>query len=114
MRWRAKPGSGRCASLSGAELKRGDLYRVAGRGAEESEPAALFGFASVWRAYLACRRRKRGTAQAQRYEMAVLDQVENTAWALQQRCFSPSRSICFIARQPKAREIHLIQLLIQK
>jgi len=84
-------------------LKKDDLCRSR---TGESEPAALFGFASVWRAYLACRRRKRGTAQAQRYEMAVLDQVENTAWALQQRCFSPSRSICFIARQPKAREIH--------
>lgn len=70
--------------------------------ARESDTAALFGFASVWRAYLACRRRKRGTAQAQRYEMAVLDQAGNTAWALQQRCFSPSRSLCFIARQPKA------------
>jgi len=84
-------------------LKKDDLCRSR---TGESEPAALFGFSSVWRAYLACRRRKRGTAQAQRYEMAVLDQVENTAWALQQRCFSPSRSLCFIARQPKAREIH--------
>jgi len=82
--------------------------------AGESDTAAIFGFASVWRAYLACRRRKRGTAQVQRYEMAVLDQVENTAWALQQRCFTPSRSLCFIARQPKAREIRLVQLLIQK
>ncbi|CAK0774463.1 hypothetical protein CCP4SC76_5880009 [Gammaproteobacteria bacterium] len=85
-----------------------------GSRAAESDTAEIFGFASVWQAYLACRRRKRGTTQAQRYEMGVLDQVENTAWALQKRCFSPFRSLCFIARQPKAREIHLVQLIIQK
>ncbi|CAK0773623.1 RNA-directed DNA polymerase [Gammaproteobacteria bacterium] len=74
--------------------------------AAERDQAASFGFASVWRAWLACRRRKRGNRQAQRYELDLLDNIQNTALALQNRRFSPSRSSCFVARQPKAREIH--------
>ncbi|CAK0759781.1 RNA-directed DNA polymerase [Gammaproteobacteria bacterium] len=74
--------------------------------ARDRDQAAPFGFASVWRAWLACRRRKRGSRQAQLYELNLLDNIQDTALALQQRRFSPSRSYCFVARQPKAREIH--------
>lgn len=65
-----------------------------------------FSFTALWRAYRACRRRKAATPQAQRYALRLLDQLHDTAQALQQRCYTPARSLCFIARQPKAREIH--------
>jgi RNA-directed DNA polymerase len=74
--------------------------------AAESDNAGVFSFAAVYRGYLGCRRRKRGTANAQRYELRLLDNLVDTATALQNRTYAPSRSLCFIARQPKAREIH--------
>jgi RNA-directed DNA polymerase len=74
--------------------------------AVESGLVAPFSFAAVWQAYQACRRRKRGTANAQRYEMQLLDQLVGTTEMLQQHVYLPSRSITFVAQQPKAREIH--------
>jgi hypothetical protein len=61
--------------------------------------------AAPWTA-CSCRRRKRGTANAQRYEQRLLDHLVDTTQALQNRTYAPSRSLCFVARQPKAREIH--------
>ena len=73
---------------------------------ENADPEPCFGFAAVWRAYLACRRGKRGTANTQRYELRLLDHIVDTSSALQSRNYVPSRSICFVVKQPKAREIH--------
>ncbi len=66
----------------------------------------VFSFAALYRGYRQCRRRKRGTANAQRYEQGLLDHLVDTTAALQDRTYAPSRSLCFVARQPKAREIH--------
>lgn len=66
----------------------------------------VYRFAAVYEGYRACRRRKRGTAAAQRYELRLLDHLLDTAEALQSRQYAPSRSLCFVARLPKAREIH--------
>lgn len=57
------------------------------------------------RAYRACRRRKRGTRNAQRYEMSLLDHLVGTAQALSGRTWRPSRAVAFVVRRPKAREI---------
>jgi RNA-directed DNA polymerase len=59
-----------------------------------------------YRGYRQCRRRKRGTANAQRYEHRLLDHLVDTTRSLQDRSYAPSRSLCFVTRQPKAREIH--------
>ena len=45
----------------------------------------LFGFAALWRAYLACRRGKRRSASAQRHAQQVFDHLLGTAQALQSR-----------------------------
>jgi len=63
-------------------------------------------FKGLYQAYCDCRKRKRGTANAQRYEMRLLDNLFQTKAALQSRNYSPSRSIRFVAQKPKAREIH--------
>jgi hypothetical protein len=72
----------------------------------ESDAPSPFSLASLWRAYRACRRRKRGTANAQRYELRLLDNLLETLSALQDRSYVPSRAIAFVAKRPKAREIH--------
>ncbi len=63
-------------------------------------------FAGLYQAYRDCRKRKRGTANAQRYDMHLLDNLFQTEAALQSRSYSPSRSIRFVVKKPKAREIH--------
>jgi RNA-directed DNA polymerase len=74
--------------------------------AADSDTAVTFGFAATWQAYLACRRGKRGTGNAQRYELQLLDRIVDTVTALRSRCYVPSRSLCFVVKKPKAREIH--------
>ncbi|MBI4740916.1 MAG: RNA-directed DNA polymerase [Betaproteobacteria bacterium] len=78
--------------------------------AAESDPARAaaehpFGFAALYRAWLACRRGKRGTRKAQRYEMGLFDRLADTAQALQQHTWRPSRATRFVTLHPKPREI---------
>lgn len=72
----------------------------------ESAPDDLFCLERVYRAYRACRRRKRGAREVQRYEMALLDRLVETTDDLAARRWRPSRSVCFAVSRPKAREIH--------
>lgn len=67
--------------------------------------SAGFTLAAVYGAYRACRRRKRGTRNAQRYELGLLDHLVNTAQALSGRVWRPSRAMAFVVRRPKTREI---------
>ncbi len=60
----------------------------------------------LYTAYCQCRRHKRRTANAQHYEVALLDNLFATLEALHDRSYSPTRSLRFVARKPKAREIH--------
>ena len=66
---------------------------------------AAFTLAAVYGAYRACRRRKRATRNAQRYEIGLLDHLVDTAHALAGRVWRPSRAVAFVVRRPKAREI---------
>ncbi|CAK0761761.1 hypothetical protein CCP3SC15_270008 [Gammaproteobacteria bacterium] len=70
-----------------------------------SAGSEIFGLSAVYRAYRACRRRKRGTRNAQRYETCLLDRLVETAHALTRHTWRPSRTIAFVVRQPKAREV---------
>lgn len=74
--------------------------------AAESATQDLFRLEQVERAYRACRRRKRGAREVQRYEMTLLDRLVTTTDDLAARCWQPSRSVCFAVSRPKAREIH--------
>ncbi|MCL6584578.1 MAG: DUF1566 domain-containing protein [bacterium] len=66
---------------------------------------SLLSFRSVWRAYLDCRRRKRGTINALRFEGRLLDNLFGLAQDLQNGTYKPSRSVCFVTTSPKLREI---------
>ncbi len=66
----------------------------------------VFDLKPIYTAYKQCRRRKRHTSNAQRYEMCLLDNLWATVQRLKEHTWQPARSIFFIALKPKAREIH--------
>jgi RNA-directed DNA polymerase len=62
--------------------------------------------AELWQAWLACRRRKRGTRDCLRYSGRLLDHLDATRQALNAHSWRPSRARVFVTTRPKAREIH--------
>ncbi|OKY74308.1 MAG: hypothetical protein BM485_14395 [Desulfobulbaceae bacterium DB1] len=73
--------------------------------AAESDHGGLFGFPSLYAAYLACRKRKRKTANALRFEVDVLENQRSLGEELSSGSYRPSRSVCFVTSVPKLREI---------
>lgn len=65
----------------------------------------LLSFASVHDAYLDCRKRKRGTINALRFEYDLLENLTQLALDVQRGTYRPSRSVCFVTTSPKLREI---------
>jgi retron-type reverse transcriptase len=65
----------------------------------------IFSAAELHEAYLDCRRRKRGTANALRFEMNQAGHLLDLEAELNSGSFRPSRSVCFINLRPKPREI---------
>ncbi|MBI5675183.1 MAG: hypothetical protein HZC48_05030 [Nitrospirae bacterium] len=74
-------------------------------GAFGAESDRLYSFRSLHDAYVSCRRRKRNTINALRFEASLLDNLTDLSSSLQDGSYSPSRSVCFVAKQPKLREI---------
>ncbi|MFW2133992.1 RNA-directed DNA polymerase [Ectothiorhodospira haloalkaliphila] len=74
--------------------------------AAESEAAGIFSLRELWQAYEACRRRKRGTRDAQRYDQHLLNHLVDTRQALATRQWRPHPSTWFVTLRPKAREVH--------
>jgi RNA-directed DNA polymerase len=74
--------------------------------ARESDRASPFNLAAVYQAWRGCRRRKRGSRSAQRYEVRLLDNLVETRDALEARRWVPGRPVCFVTLRPKAREVH--------
>lgn len=62
-------------------------------------------FAGLYRHYINCRRNKRNTVNALKFEvrqeLALLDLLDE----LNNRTYTPGRSVCFVNRRPKLREI---------
>jgi len=65
----------------------------------------LFSFENLHRRYLACRRNKRNTANALRFEARQEENLLALAQALADHSYRPSRSVCFLCNRPKLREI---------
>ena len=65
----------------------------------------LLSFKSVHDAYMDCRRRKRGTINALRFEANLLENLFDLALELQNGSYRPARSVCFVTTRPKLREI---------
>jgi len=74
--------------------------------ASDSDAAGPFSFRELWRAYGACRRRKRSTRDAQRYDQHLLDHLVATQQALVEGEWRPHRAQWFVSVRPKVREVH--------
>jgi retron-type reverse transcriptase len=70
-----------------------------------AESDLLYSFRSLHDAYISCRRRKRNTINALRFEASLLDNLIDLGETLGNGDYKPSRSVCFVAKQPKHREI---------
>lgn len=66
---------------------------------------SLLSFRSVHNAYMDCRKRKRGTINALRFEADLCGNLYRLALELQKGTYLPSRSVCFVATTPKLREV---------
>ena len=59
----------------------------------------------IHEAYMDCRRRKRGTANALRFEINQAEHLLDLEEELNSGSYRPSRSVCFVNLRPKPREI---------
>ncbi len=59
----------------------------------------------IYEAYMNCRRRKRGTANALRFEMKQAENLLDLEEELNSGSYRPARSVCFINLKPKPREV---------
>ena len=65
----------------------------------------VFSFQNIYRAYLKCRKNKRNTINALKFEIEAEENIMRLERELKSRIYHPSRSILFAARKPKLREI---------
>ena len=65
----------------------------------------IFSFANLYRCYLDCRRKKRNTINALKFEINAEENLLRLERELKNKTYRPSRSILFAARRPKLREI---------
>ena len=64
-----------------------------------------FSYQNLYRAYEDCRKTKRNTPEALRFEVRLEDNLFQLHRELTERSFRPSTSTCFVTRSPKLREI---------
>lgn len=65
----------------------------------------IFSFKNIYRCYLDCRKNKRNTINALKFEFDAEENIIKLEHELKNRTYHPSRSILFVARKPKLREI---------
>lgn len=65
----------------------------------------IFTDANLLKAYLDCRRHKRATINALKFEMNLELNLDTLLQQLQNRTYKPGKSICFVVTIPKPREI---------
>lgn len=68
-------------------------------------PVASFTFEELALAYYDCRRHKRNTASARKFEQDMETNLLDLFDELQTGTYRPGRSICFVVTRPKAREV---------
>lgn len=65
----------------------------------------IFSYQNVLKAYLDCRKRKRGTLSALGFECDLENNLLKLTQSLQQKTYTPARSVYFVVTKPKPREI---------
>lgn len=75
------------------------------RAVRSGEWRDIFSFGNIYRCYLKCRRNKRNTMNALRFELNAEENILRLEKELKDKAYHPSRSILFFAKKPKLREI---------
>ncbi len=65
----------------------------------------IFSFGNIYRCYLKCRRNKRNTVNALKFEINAEENILKLEEELKSKTYHPSRSILFFVKKPKLREI---------
>ncbi|WP_052566739.1 reverse transcriptase domain-containing protein [Candidatus Magnetobacterium casense] len=65
----------------------------------------LFSFENLYGCYLKCRRNKRNTINALRFEINAEERLFDLSEELTTMAYSPSRTVCFVLERPKMREV---------
>jgi len=65
----------------------------------------IFSFGNIYRSYLKCRRNKRNTVNALRFEVNAGENILKLEEELKGKTYRPSRSLLFFVKKPKLREI---------
>jgi len=71
----------------------------------DNDSLRLFSFENIYKQYLKCRKNKRSTVNALKFEMNCEENLLDLKQALDTGSYYPSRSVCFMAVKPKLREI---------
>ena len=91
----------RCVAASGGSSEvRGQKSEDKGQMEKD-----IFSFGNIYRCYLDCRRNKRNTINALKFEINAEENILKLERELNSKAYRPSRSILFAARKPKLREI---------
>jgi retron-type reverse transcriptase len=75
------------------------------RCSRSAESREIFGFEALYKSYLACRRGKRSTFNALRFEQDLEKKLLELETELKNKTYKPRRSVCFTVTKPKPREI---------
>ena len=65
----------------------------------------IFSFGNIYKCYLKCRRNKRNTINALKFELNAEEDILRLEKELKTKAYRPSRSILFFVKKPKLREI---------
>lgn len=65
----------------------------------------MFTFQNIYNAYLDCRKNKRNTINALKFEQNLVENLWDLVDALKNRRYTPGTSICFLTSSPKLREV---------
>ncbi len=65
----------------------------------------IFSFGNIYKCYLKCRRNKRNTVNALKFEVAAGENILRLEQELRNKTYHPSRSLLFFVKKPKLREI---------
>jgi RNA-directed DNA polymerase len=72
---------------------------------EKETPLALFSFQNIYNNYISCRKRKRNTVNALKFEENLEQNLQELYYSLNNKTYEPRRSVCFTVLKPKPREI---------
>jgi retron-type reverse transcriptase len=70
-----------------------------------SDSSSVFSYRNIYQRYLDCRRNKRSTNNALKFEINAGERILELETSLKNKTYHPSRSILFAAKKPKLREI---------